>query len=549
MSAKNKQLVSRQRVYDHGEVYTADAEVQAMLNLVNVETERIDSIFLEPACGTGNFLVEIAIRKLNTASANYLSDQVKYELSSIKIATSLYGIDLLEDNIITTRSRLFQIFQQQYQTLFLDACKEEYLNVIQFILDKNIITGNALTFNQSTNNSLPILVSSWKFDDYNIVRTEYPFAALFNNVTSKNETVNLKSGTHPIAVNGTKTYGSTHFLNIHKQTKAVVENANHHMLLFDVIVGNPPYQMSDGGTKTGAVPLYHLFVLNALKLLPRYLTMIIPSRWFAGGRGLDTFRASMLNDKRIRVLHDFPDASVCFPGVEIKGGVCYFLWDRDNPGLCEVTTHQPPQKPSLLIRPLLEQGRDTFIRYNDAITILHKVSGFNEPSFKELLSSMKPFGFRTYFQGEPMPFEGAVKIYANKNVGYVNRHDVKQNVNWINEHKVIITRAFGTGNSKTDQLKPIYAAPGSCCTETYIVVGPFASKQICDNVISYIKTQFFHFMLTLRKNTQDAPRRMYSFIPKQEFSQPWDDDKLFEKYKLNATEIFFIKNTVRNFNT
>ena len=154
---------------------------------------------------------------------------------------------------------------------------------------------------------------------------------------------------------------------------------------FDVIIGNPPYQLSDGGNAASAMPIYQKFVEQAQKLKPRYLTMIIPSRWFTGGRGLDGFRDAMLNDNRLRAMSDFPNASDVFPGVEIKGGVCFFLWDRDYRGNCEITTYRNDAAHTSN-RPLLEPGMNTFIRYYEQIAILKKVQAFHEPVFSEIVA-------------------------------------------------------------------------------------------------------------------------------------------------------------------
>ena len=314
---------------------------------------------------------------------------------------------------------------------------------------------------------------------------------------------------------------------------------------FDVIIGNPPYQLEDGGAQASAIPIYQHFILQAQKLNPRYLCMIIPARWFAGGRGLDDFRKQMINDKHIRRLVDFIDASMCFPGVEIKGGVCYFLWDRDKEGTCEITTHLSDNKISTSERYLKESNTDVFIRLNEAIPILRKIQSFKEQTIDTILSSQKPFGLRTYFQGEKKQQPGYIKVYANKSIGYISRNIVSLNHHWIDEHKVIIPRAIGSGDSKEDLVKPIYSEPGSCCTETYIVLGPFASEKRAKNAISYIKTKFFHFMLTLKKNTMMASKAVYSFVPLQDFSEPWTDEKLYKKYNLSEEEIAFIESMIR----
>lgn len=315
---------------------------------------------------------------------------------------------------------------------------------------------------------------------------------------------------------------------------------------FDVIIGNPPYQLSDGGAQASAIPLYHKFVEQAKLLLPRYLIMIIPARWYAGGRGLDSFRDVMLHDTSIRKIIDYPNAAECFPGVEIKGGVCYFLWDRDNKGTCKVINILN-NSTSILNRKLLETGSDTFIRYNEAIPILHKVQSQQEDSFMVYVSSQKPFGLRTYIHGKESYFDGSVKLYANKSVEYISPAEIEQNTSWVKMHKVFITRSYGAGEDFPHQIlnKPIYGDTNSCCTETYVVIGPFERKSIAENVISYIKTMFFRFMVMLKKNTQDAPARVYQFVPMQDFSHPWTDEMLYEKYGLTEEEIAFIESMIR----
>lgn len=315
---------------------------------------------------------------------------------------------------------------------------------------------------------------------------------------------------------------------------------------FDVIIGNPPYQLSDSGFGRSASPIYQLFVQQAKKLNPRYLVMIIPARWYSGGKGLDDFREEALNDNRFREIHDFPDASDVFPGVQIKGGVCYFLWDRDHPGLCNVSNYLFG-KISTLNRPLRENGADTFIRYNEAIPILHKVQQLKEPSLNSIVSARKPFGFQTNFKGKPNPFPGAVKLYQNGGVGWVSRKDITVGQDVIDKYKVFVP-ALGSGSDSFPHPilgRPFLGEPNSVCTETYVYIGPFDYKEAAVNLISYISTRFFRFLVLLAKNTQHATRRVYHFVPMQDFSKPWTDKELYAKYGLTQDEIAFIESMVR----
>ena len=311
---------------------------------------------------------------------------------------------------------------------------------------------------------------------------------------------------------------------------------------FDVIIGNPPYQMSDGGAQASAIPIYHKFVLQAKKLMPSYLIMITPSRWFAGGRGLDNFRKEMCNDRRIRIIHDFINARECFPGVEIKGGVSYFLWDKLYDGDCEINTHENGNI-SKKIRPLLEEGIDTFIRYNDSIPIVYKVK--SKENFDSLVSTQRPFGLRTFFKGTSISSKNSIKVYRNGGVGFISKDEIETNINWIDKHKILVPRAIGSGDSKTDNIKPIYSEPGSCCSETYLVIGPFTSKEEVENVISYIESKFFHFMVTLKKNTMMAAKTVYELVPIQNFNELWSDEKLYKKYNLSRDEIDLIDSMIK----
>ena len=316
---------------------------------------------------------------------------------------------------------------------------------------------------------------------------------------------------------------------------------------FDVVIGNPPYQLNDGGYGTSAIPIYNKFVSQAKKLNPRFLIMIIPARWFSGGKGLDEFREEMLSDKRLRAIYDFPDASDVFPGVQIKGGVCYFLWDRENPGDCEVVSHAHGQIISKTTRPLLESGASSFIRFNEAIPILRKIKKLNEPSFELGVSSRKPFGFVTNYKGAASASEGSVKLFQNGGIGYVSRDEIKNNLAWVDSHKVYIP-PLGSGSDAFPHAilgKPFTGAPNTACTETYLVARLCETETEAENVVTYLKTKFLRFLVLLNKPTQHATSKVYTFVPEQDFSVAWTDEKLFEKYGISKDEQDFIDTLIR----
>lgn len=330
---------------------------------------------------------------------------------------------------------------------------------------------------------------------------------------------------------------------------------------FDVIIGNPPYQLTDGGHGTSAAPIYQLFVEQAKKLEPRYLSMIIPARWFAGGKGLDEFRESMLMDNRMRSVDDFLSASDVFPGVGLKGGVCYFLWNRDNPGSCQVTTHFKDWPDSTANRPLLEKGADIFIRFNDGLSILKKVVAVEtrqsgslvlpeEQRFTALVSSRKPFALETTFKGRKTKRAGDLLIYQNGGTGYLAREEVEVGTKLIDKWKIYIGRAApGTGNRDTYPHKilstPFIGEPGSICSETYLCIGPFETKAEAESALSYLTCRLTRLLVLLHKPSQDTTRKVYTFVPTQSWDRNWTDDDLYTKYNISPSEIEFVEKVVR----
>lgn len=316
---------------------------------------------------------------------------------------------------------------------------------------------------------------------------------------------------------------------------------------FDVIIGNPPYQLKSGGAQAQATPIYNRFVEQSKNLNPSKLCMITPSRWFTSGMGLDKFRSDMLDDRHFVCMHDFLDASNCFPGVEIKGGVNYFLWEKSYKGECQVTTHDENGKTSTMSRNLRYGNSDVFIRYNEAISVLDKVRLFKENTFNTIVSSISPFGLPTSFGDfeEKKPNDEAIKIYAYRRSGYLKTNSVvKTNIKLMKSWKLYVPEAIGSGDSKTDWVKPFIGEPNTVSTATYMCIGCSNDKNEIENILSYTQTKFFHFLLTLKKNTQHTPAKCYSFIPLQDFSKPWIDEELYKKYNLSEEEIKFIEENI-----
>lgn len=328
---------------------------------------------------------------------------------------------------------------------------------------------------------------------------------------------------------------------------------------FDAVVGNPPYQAIDNGSGASAGAIYPYFVLSSFEISSQYVSMIMPSRWFVTGRGTDEFRRKMLNNRQIRRLVDFEDAKVCFQGVDIKGGVCFFLWDKDTYGPCLITSHKSDGKITESTRNLLENGMNTFIRDNEMISIINKVKSCKEAAFDSIVSPRDPFGYdiREENSLKTVPHKythqkscvDCVEFYYNgwrkEGIGYVPVSSINDNQNWVNLYKVLIPNSWGSGDTSRDKLKPIIAKPMSVCTETYLVVGPFINEEECKNAISYILTKFFQILVSVLKISQHATKRVYEMVPLQDFSKQWTDEMLYHKYGLTDEEIAYIESAIK----
>lgn len=315
---------------------------------------------------------------------------------------------------------------------------------------------------------------------------------------------------------------------------------------FDVIIGNPPYQLSDGGNGASAKPIYHIFVEQAKKLKPRYMTMIIPARWYSGGKGLDMFRSKMLNDAHIRRLVDYTNSVDCFPGVDVAGGICYFLWDRDHPGICQYTNNFNGE--SVTIEKSLNEY-STFIRYPIADGIITKVKALCEPTMDVVVTTRKPFGLATNV--EPMA-TGDLTLRYNKGTGKYKRSAVSVGTEYIDKWKVMVSylSAEHAGQpDKNGQFRVLSTMellpPAYICTETYLLAGWFDTELEARNLLSYLKTRFTRFLVGQIAVSQHITKNCFSFVPVQDFSIAWTDEILYNKYELTDEEINFVESMIK----
>ncbi|GAB6083667.1 Eco57I restriction-modification methylase domain-containing protein [Desulfuromonas carbonis] len=322
---------------------------------------------------------------------------------------------------------------------------------------------------------------------------------------------------------------------------------------FDVIIGNPPYQLGDGGGGGGAsaTPIYNLFVEAALSLEPRFAVMITPSRWFSGGKGLDEFRDRMLRDCRFVKLVDFPQLYDVFPGVKIRGGISYWLWGRDHDGGCEVVTmigNEVVGKAA--VRKL--DAYDVLVRRNEAVRILDKVACFRvdgqpEPSLGNHVSARKPFGL-TNQRGKATPtgVKKPVLVYGNQHTSYLERSAITSNVGWVDKWKVLLVKAHGTSGRDDVTIlgEPVVAGPGTACTETYLVIGVCKTETEARNLAAYMRTRFVRFLVSLRKITQNITRDSYKFVPLLPMNRLWTDEDLYKRYGITTDQITFIESLI-----
>lgn len=317
---------------------------------------------------------------------------------------------------------------------------------------------------------------------------------------------------------------------------------------FDVVIGNPPYQMAGGAGGSSDASIYQHFVEQAQKLEPRYLSMVIPARWLAGGRDMGSFRDALFNGGKLHTLIDYPVSKEVFPGVDVMGGICYFLWDLHHDGPVEYTLIRGEEIEGPKTRELAEF--DVFVRSEIAVEILRKVLAKNEPSITEILTADTPFGISTNFKEfNAISKPGDLSLFyvdkGKRNIGYVARNTITKNQHLIDSWKVLAPEAYG-GQSIPDSVigKPQIAPPESVCTQTFLAFF-VESESEAMSLLSYYETRFFRFLVSLRKITQHALRATYTWVPQQNWDREWTDGQLFEKYGFESNEIAFIESRIR----
>ena len=356
---------------------------------------------------------------------------------------------------------------------------------------------------------------------------------------------------------------------IRQVDKFITDRTGIKNMKINAIVGNPPYQVMNDGAGASASPVYNYFVDISKRLLPQHISLVMPARWFAGGRGVDEFRKTMLSDKRLSLIHDFFDARACFSNVEIKGGIMYFRWDKDYCGNCHIVSHAQDGTVSIANRPLIMPGLDSFIRHNEAVSIVEKVRLKTTITFDSIVSSRDPFGLDVRAAGTYIQVKPKFTLFKNKatdvayyyfgwrkdGVGYLDIEKVNEGHSFIESPKLFIPCAWGNGRIGEDRLKPFVPEHRSVCFETYLMVGPFDTWAEVENAEKYINTKFFHLLVAPLKISQHATQSVYKLVPLQDFTSSSDidwgksvseiDQQLYVKYGLSEDEISFIESMIK----
>lgn len=482
------------------EVFTPPEIANAMLDLLPQELfSNPNARFLDPTCKTGVFLREIAKRLL-------------------------VG---LEDQIPDLQERIDHIFQNQ-------------------------LYGIAITELTSLLSRRSLYCSKYPNSVYSVSR----FDDIQGNIRFKNTRHSWVKGKCIYCGASEKEYGSSKREGLETHAYEWIHTTKPEEILnmkFDVIIGNPPYHLTTGGgdenkkSAAQAKPIYNLFVQQAKRLNPKYLTMIIPSRWFAGGMGMDSFRKEMLTDSRIRYIADYANAKDCFPQNSIGGGVCYFLWDRDYAGECTFVNLSSKEM-NTMTRKLDEYP--VLVRYNQSIEIIRKIQKRETHYLSDQVSSISPFGIASKERGNPSKEPHLdIKVFSSEGSGYMNSSLISKGTEYLDKYKVMISQlsAEHAGEPGKDGMFRVLTSsmkvlvPQEACTHSYLVIGPYDDQESANNVFQYLQTKFVRFLLLQALSSIHITKSTFVFVPFQDFSRKWTDKELYEKYELTQTEIDFIE--------
>lgn len=484
------------------EVFTPPEVVNKMLDMLPQELfSNPDTTFLDPACKTGVFLREIAVRLIKGLEKQMPDLQKRLDHIFHK---QLFGIAITELTSLLSRRGVY--------------CSK-YPNS-EFSVSKFDTADGNIRFKR--------IEHTWKDG-----------RCVFCNASEEQYNRGDELETH-----------AYEFIHTHKAEELF-------NMKFDVIIGNPPYQITTNSEERIAAkqarPLFHTFVEQAKKLKPRYVTMVIPARWYSGGIGLSDFRESMIHDRSIVELVDYPNSKDCFGGVDIAGGVCYFLWEKDANKTCRVTNIINGKKDTLERN--LDEFGDVFIRSNASMSIIHKVIGITQNTLEDQVYSLDPFGFSTSARGEETPFDGCVTLIHSKGKGYVKKSEISKNRNLVDKWKVTIARVVpGNGEVGVDPekgyratTKPRILQPNEINTFSYMLLGAFDTQIEADNFRKYLMCKFPRFLLRLTYSSMNIAKGNFMFVPKLDFTEEWNDERLYNIFGLDEEEIALIEKTIRPF--
>lgn len=497
-SSYNPDVLSCIANLSNDEVFTPPEIANAMLDMLPQDLfSDPNAKFLDPATKSGVFLREIAKRLI-------------------------VG---LETQIPNLQERLDHIFHKQ-------------------------LFGIAITELTSLLSRRSLYCSKYPYSIYSVSA----FDSIQGNIRYKNLKHRWQNGRCVYCGASESEYGDELRNDLEKHAYEFIHNMNPKEIFdmkFDVIIGNPPYQMSDGGNKNSAKPIYQYFVQQAMKLNPRYLTMIIPARWFAGGKGLDDFRKDMLDNRHISKMVFYNNAKDCFPGISLGGGVCYFLWNRDMESLCEYTDIQGSVQ-STVNRDLSEFP--VFVRYNEAVSIIHKVQEKNYKSISEIMGGRNPFGFESFVKGNAEPQSSKdCKLYYSGGIGYVSPNSVTKSQDLVDRYKVMISRASAehAGEPDSSGMFNVLSVvrilqPHEVCTDSYLLAYSTENGEVAENFAEYVCTKFFRFLVLQSVTSISLSKEKFLFAPLLDMTRKWTDKELYEEFELSENEIAFIESIIKD---